>query len=71
KDHRVVVISTAHGLKFADQKAQYHQGALEGIHGRWANPPLELPNEVGTVRDAFLRELDRRSTQTLAAGGHR
>ncbi|MFP6663229.1 MAG: threonine synthase [Deltaproteobacteria bacterium] len=71
KDHRVVVISTAHGLKFADQKARYHQGALDGIHGRWTNPPIELPNEVGTVRDALLRELDRRSTQTLAAGGNR
>jgi threonine synthase len=71
KDHRVVVISTAHGLKFADQKARYHQGKLEGIHGQWANPPIELANEVGVVRDALLRELDRRSTHTLAAGGVR
>ena len=26
-----MVISTAHGLKFADQKIAYHAGTLEGI----------------------------------------
>lgn len=69
REQRVVVISTAHGLKFADQKAQYHQGALPGIEGRWENQPLELPNEVGIVRDALLRELDQRATEPRAAGG--
>src|SRR5438128_9614446 len=28
---RVVVISTAHGLKFADQKAAYHMGTLTDV----------------------------------------
>ena len=68
RQDRVVVISTAHGLKFADQKAEYHQGALPGIEGRWENRPLELPNEVGTVRDALLRELDKRAAKPRAAG---
>ena len=40
---RVVVISTANGLKFADQKAAYHMGTLEGIKATHRNKPVELP----------------------------
>ena len=69
KDQRVVVISTAHGLKFADQKADYHAGKLSDIDGRWANQPLELANDPGVVRDALLRELDRRQKTSQSAGG--
>jgi threonine synthase len=58
RDERVVVISTAHGLKFADQKAAYHQKQLAGIASRYANQPIELPNDVGQVRDALLRRID-------------
>ena len=36
---RVVVISTANGLKFADQKAAYHMGALEESSRRIAISP--------------------------------
>jgi len=69
KDQRVVVISTAHGLKFADQKADYHAGKLTDIHGKWANRPLELANDPGIIRDALLRELDRRSKNSETAKG--
>jgi threonine synthase len=58
RNERVVVISTAHGLKFADQKAAYHQKQLAGIASRYANQPIELPNDVGAVRDALLRRFD-------------
>ena len=51
---RVVVISTANGLKFTDFKVQYHEGALAGIESRFANRPIELPNEY----DAVLRAVD-------------
>jgi threonine synthase len=57
-DQRVVVISTAHGLKFADQKAAYHQKQLAGISSRYANQPIELPNDVGAVRDTLLRRIE-------------
>src|SRR5262249_21647079 len=40
---RVVVVSTANGLKFADQKAAYHIGVLPGIKPSQRNTPLELP----------------------------
>src|ERR1051326_8080715 len=39
---RVVVISTAHGLKFADFKVKYHSRELD-IPTRHANQPIELP----------------------------
>ena len=39
---RVVVISTAHGLKFADQKIAYHTGTLEGIQGKGTNRTAPL-----------------------------
>jgi threonine synthase len=47
---RVVVISTASGLKFTDFKAGYHAGTLAGITSRRANRPIELPNDYDQVR---------------------
>ena len=52
KRERVVVISTASGLKFTEFKVRYHEGALEGIAAPYANRPLELPNDYDAVRRA-------------------
>ncbi|NNL67858.1 MAG: threonine synthase, partial [Myxococcales bacterium] len=57
---RVVVISTAHGLKFVDFKLQYHEMRLEGIVPEHANPPIELAADYATVRDELMRQIDRR-----------
>lgn len=54
---RVVVVSTAHGLKFPDFKAGYHRGGLEGVQAALPNPPVELPADVGAVVDALTRRL--------------
>ena len=56
---RVVVISTAHGLKFADQKIAYHQNALEGIRSSHGNKPVEVKPNVKPVTDAIARHVDR------------
>jgi threonine synthase len=56
---RVVVISTAHGLKFADQKTAYHLGALPGVSPSHPNLPAELPAEPRHVADAIARHVDR------------
>jgi threonine synthase len=56
---RAVVVSTAHGLKFSESKAAYHTGALAGITGTHANPPLELPASPGAVYDAVMRHVER------------
>ena len=55
KGSRVVVISTAHGLKFAEQKAAYHMGALDGIRSHHQNLPVELPADVGRVQEAIRK----------------
>ena len=57
---RVVVISTAHGLKFTTCKVGYHEGTLAGVTPRHANPPFELPADVEVVKDCIARELERR-----------
>jgi threonine synthase len=57
---RVVVISTAHGLKFVDFKVRYHEMRLEGIESSHPNPPIELPADYGVVRERMLREIERR-----------
>lgn len=56
RDARVVVVSTAHGLKFTEFKRAYHDGALTGASSRHANVPVELPPTL----DAVKRALDAR-----------
>lgn len=55
KDERVVVVSTAHGLKFTDSKVAYHSGTLDGIASRLANPPVPLPADAGQIIDVLKR----------------
>jgi threonine synthase len=56
---RVVVISTASGLKFADVKVGYHDAKLAEVPApRWQNRPIELPENYRVVRDALRRRLD-------------
>ena len=49
---RVVVISTASGLKFTDFKLGYHQRNLTDVAPRYANLPVDLPNDYDAVRRA-------------------
>ncbi len=57
KNDRVVVISTAHGLKFADQKVQYHEEKLSEVVCKYANTPLELPAEYDKVYSAIMNRI--------------
>src|SRR5712672_132233 len=58
KAERVVVISTAHGLKFVEMKVKYHQKELE-FPSRYANQPIELPARLDAVKGALERALDQ------------
>ncbi len=59
RDHEVVVISTASGLKFADFKVGYHEGTLAGVNApRYRNIPVELPESYDAIREALQRGLD-------------
>ncbi|MBM4268432.1 MAG: threonine synthase [Deltaproteobacteria bacterium] len=71
RDERVVVISTAHGLKFADQKALYHQKKLPGIRGSYANAPIELPNDPRQVRETLRRIIGNKKDAAPVAAENR
>ena len=59
RDQRVVVISTASGLKFVEGKVGYHEGRLAGVDApRYRNQPVELPERYEAVRDALHAGLD-------------
>lgn len=53
-DDRVIVISTAHGLKFTGFKTGYHDGTLDNVESHYRNPPLKLP----PTYDAVSRAID-------------
>jgi threonine synthase len=59
KSERVVVISTAHGLKFTDFKVRYHKETLD-FPCRFANKPIELPPRVDAVKKALQQALKKR-----------
>jgi len=60
KSESVVVISTAHGLKFVEMKVKYHQKELD-FPCRHANQPIELPARLDAVKDALHHALKQRN----------
>jgi threonine synthase len=63
KSDRVIVVSTANGLKFTEFKVRYHERAIAGVAAAHANPPMELPPEY----DRVLAALDAHA-KSRAAG---
>ncbi len=57
KDERIVIISTAHGLKFIDFKVKYHENKLDEVDSKYANTPIELPPEYDKVKKAILDKI--------------
>ena len=58
---RVVVISTAHGLKFTEFKTNYHECKNSEVESRYVNPPVDLPADVDAVAEALDRQIERRN----------
>ncbi len=50
---RVIVVSTANGLKFVDFKVSYHGNGLRGVESSLANAPVELPGDYDSVLGAL------------------
>jgi threonine synthase len=59
KDDRVIVVSTAHGLKFTGFKVNYHEQKLEDVMAQHANPPQQLPADYSAVSAAIDRAFAR------------
>lgn len=58
KHERVVVVSTANGLKFSEFKVRYHESSIPGVTSHAPNRPIELENEYDGVKRAVLGMLD-------------
>jgi threonine synthase len=58
KHERVVVISTASGLKFTDFKIRYHENRVEGVTSQYPNQPVILPNEYEAVKKNVMSSFD-------------
>jgi threonine synthase len=54
---RVVVVSTAHGLKFTGFKVGYHEGRLDEVESEHANPPVYLQADARVVKETIARKL--------------
>ncbi len=52
KSDQVVVISTAHGLKFSDSKINYHEGKLD-LQAKHRNTPIVLEADTKKVIEAI------------------
>jgi threonine synthase len=53
KSSRVVVISTAHGLKFTDFKLRFHKRDIPHTNPDLSNLPVEVPADVNAVKAAI------------------
>ena len=54
---RTVVVSTAHGLKFAQSKVDYHSKKISDLECQYANPPLQVKADFGSVMDILRKNL--------------
>ncbi|GFY97160.1 pyridoxal-5'-phosphate-dependent enzyme family protein [Actinidia rufa] len=54
---RTVVVSTAHGLKFTQSKIDYHSKDIPDMACRFANPPVQVKAEFGSVMDVLKKYL--------------
>ena len=64
KSEHVVVISTAHGLKFTDFKVNYHEEKL-GFPVHYSNKPIELPATVDAVKKALDQAIKKRREKNV------
>jgi threonine synthase len=56
---KVVVISTAHGLKFTDFKRDYHEGKIEGVTSRHANLPVYIPADIEKIKNVIYERIEK------------
>ncbi|KAL4359210.1 hypothetical protein AHAS_Ahas08G0054600 [Arachis hypogaea] len=54
---RTVVVSTAHGLKFTQSKIDYHSKDIKEMACRYANPPVQVKADFGSVMDVLKKYL--------------
>ncbi|XP_042443764.1 threonine synthase, chloroplastic-like [Zingiber officinale] len=55
---RTIVVSTAHGLKFAQSKVDYHSKEISDMACRFSNPPVNVKANFGSVMDVLKEKLN-------------
>jgi threonine synthase len=58
-DEKIVVISTAHGLKFSEFKVNYHEGLIPDVKSKYANPIIKCPADIGKVQEILEENLSK------------
>jgi threonine synthase len=58
-EHRVIVISTAHGLKFTDFKTAYHMNRLNEVEPEHANQPVELAPDYDALKKVIFEKIEK------------
>lgn len=53
-----VVVSTAHGLKFTQSKIDYHDKNIKDMVCQYANPPISVKADFGSVMDVLQKNLN-------------
>lgn len=61
KGEKVVVVSTAHGLKFTEFKLKFHEGKISGTDPKLANQIRSCRPETGPVMDEIAKFLQGRA----------
>ena len=67
-DETVVVISTAHGLKFIDFKVNYHKNNLGDVQCAFQNKPVELDPKIDEVKKVVHKKIEDNMKKGLATG---
>ncbi|KAF6164764.1 hypothetical protein GIB67_041016 [Kingdonia uniflora] len=63
---RTVVVSIAHGLKFTQSKIDYHSKNIADMARRFANPPVQVKNNFGSVMDVLKAYLLRKDKSSVS-----
>lgn len=58
---RVVVIATAHGLKFTEFKMSYHNDSISNMQSQIPNRPIRIGANIEAINGRINREIDRRA----------
>jgi threonine synthase len=58
KSERVIVISTANGLKFSEFLNNYHANKISGVDSEFVYKPYELSPDYDQIRDAIFQNLE-------------
>ncbi len=59
KTEKVVVISTAHGLKFSEFKINYHEKKLTGVKSDYSNLPITVKPSVNEVEKIIMKKFEK------------